>query len=229
MFETKVTIDAMAHARAEHPRESCGLVINGIYVPRRNVAANPEHDFRISPQAYAGALRRGAVQAVIHSHPDGTDHPSHDDMAHQMASALPWCILPYGRQPFWFGDQCPIPRLRGRVFRHGVTDCYSVIRDWYRLVKKVKLLNLPRRDKGWEKGDDIYMSNFLAAGFVKIELQEAGRGDVLLARIKAPVYNHAALYLGNGLILHHLYGRLSVREPLARWQRFFTIAMRYAG
>lgn len=229
MFGTKVLADAMDHARAEHPRESCGLVVSGVYVPRLNTAADPERDFVISRQGYAAAMRRGQLQAVIHSHPDGTDHPSHDDMAHQKASALPWCIIPHGKKPFWFGDQCPIPRLRGRVFRHGVTDCYSVIRDWYRLVKKVELLDLPRRDKWWDKGDDVYMANFSAAGFTKIDLQEARREDVLLARIKAPVYNHAALYLGQGLILHHLYNRLSVREPLARWQHFFTIAMRYTG
>jgi proteasome lid subunit RPN8/RPN11 len=219
----------MAHAAAESPRESCGLVVNGIYLPRKNVAEKPEEDFRISSQGYAAALVRGELQALIHSHPGGPACPSEKDMANQMASGVPWGIVIPGKELFWFGDQCPIPRLRGRVFRHGVTDCYAVIRDWYRLVKKITLLDMPRRDKWWQHGQDIYMANFARAGFERVEMSEIARGDVLLGRIGfgVTVNNHAALYLGNGLILHHLLNRLSVREPVARWKKVFVVALRY--
>jgi len=232
MFGSKVTVDAASHADAEYPRESCGLVVGGCcYQPCVNAAEKPENDFVISAQDYAAAMAMGGVQAVIHSHPDGLDHPTYKDMEIQMASALPWCILPRGKQPFWFGDQCPIPRLRGRVFRHGVTDCYSVIRDWFRLVRKTTLINLPRDDRWWHNGQDIYMENFRRAGFERIEMAEAERGDVLLGRIgpRVTVNNHAALYLGNGQILHHLQGRLSVREPVTRWRRCFVVCLRYTA
>ena len=133
MFGSEVQRAALAHAAAEAPRESCGLVVGGVYLPRKNIAADPLHDFKISPQGYAGALTRGVLQAVIHSHPDGPDYPSEDDMSHQRTSALPWGVVYKSKGLFWFGDQCPIPDLLGRQFRTGVTDCYSLVRDWYRL------------------------------------------------------------------------------------------------
>ena len=46
-------------------------------------------------------------------------------------------------------------------------------------------------------------------------------GDVLLMRVASPeVENHGAVYLGNGQMLHHLYGQLSRRERLDfQWVR----------
>jgi len=54
-------------------------------------------------------------------------------------------------------------------------------------------------------------------------------GDVFLAQVRAPVPNHGGVYLDGGLILHHLEGRLSRREPLGPWRRFVTHALRCAN
>ena len=229
MFGHEVISAAMAHAEAEFPRESCGLVVAGAYLPCENAAAGQD-EFRIPPRDYAEAMRTGAIQAVVHSHPDGLDHPTENDMLHQMVSRLPWCILPRGGQPLWFGDQCPIPPLTGRTYRVGVTDCYAVIRDWYRIESQTILLNVPRQNQWWKMGRNLFMDNFKDAGFTMVEIDEARRGDVLLAQLfKSPVPNHAALYLGDSLILQHLPGRISGREPVARWRRSFTICLRYNG
>ncbi|WP_043946890.1 NlpC/P60 family protein, partial [Ralstonia solanacearum] len=37
-------------------------------------------------------------------------------------------------------------------------------------------------------------------------------GDVILMQVRAPVPNHAAVYLGGVQMLHHLHGRLSSRD-----------------
>ena len=36
-------------------------------------------------------------------------------------------------------------------------------------------------------------------------------GDIILMQVKADEVNHAAVYLGDGVMLHHLYNRLSDR------------------
>jgi cell wall-associated NlpC family hydrolase len=103
--------------------------------------------------------------------------------------------------------------LLGRMWCHGVLDCYSLIRDWYRLERGIVLPDFTRSDEWWLKNQNLYVDNFRAAGFTRIVDEDALQpGDVLLMQIMAPVPNHGAVYLGDGIILHHLHGRLSCRE-----------------
>jgi cell wall-associated NlpC family hydrolase len=47
-------------------------------------------------------------------------------------------------------------------------------------------------------------------------------------QVASPVPNHAAVYLGDGLILHHLQGRLSSRDVYGGyWQKVTTHALRH--
>ena len=85
---------AQIHARAEYPREACGLVVGDAYWPCENVAADPFDDFEISPAAYLAADATGDLAALIHSHPNGPNEPSGADRQGQEAMALPWVILP---------------------------------------------------------------------------------------------------------------------------------------
>jgi cell wall-associated NlpC family hydrolase len=43
-------------------------------------------------------------------------------------------------------------------------------------------------------------------------LEELQYGDAILMQLASPLPNHAAVYLGDQLILHHLQGRLSSRD-----------------
>ena len=52
-------------------------------------------------------------------------------------------------------------------------------------------------------------------------------GDVVLMSINSPVLNHAAIYVGNDMILHHLHGRLSRREPACLWRKMFRRWIRH--
>lgn len=248
MFDPSVTVAAKTHAVAEWPRESCGLVTPAGYVACKNIAAKPEDDFEIAPEAYIGA----DVLGVIHSHPC-TDkrellrEPSAADMRGQMASAVPWGIIQsrsgWASEPLWFGDMLPIPPLKGREFINGVTDCYSQIRDAYRLGAENGIANWPHaqvllpdfpRDYAWEhQGGSLYADNFAAAGFARITDKQVEVGDVFLAQIRSPrsnpTPNHGGLYIGNGLIQHHLARRLSCQDVGARWRPFITHWLRYQG
>lgn len=246
--------DAKAHALEVFPKESCGFVAGGKYLPQQNLSQE-EDAFRLGRDTWLLAEERhGRIQAVIHSHPylDGRlpapDYPSAADMRGQLATGVPWGITvaaAEGAFPdiIWFGDACPVPPLTGpeRYFRHGVTDCYSLIRDYYRLELGISLLEFPRDWEWWLEGKDLYSAGFSQTGFRAIPAALAKTGDVFLAAVGSSarhkmVANHGGIYLGGRehRILHHLSGRMPVdvgrvakEEPGERWMRFVTTFIRH--
>ena len=213
---------------SEYPREACGVIAGGRFIPVKNCAKNPFFDFRMPDDT----MLKYDVEAVVHSHPDGPEGPSAADMQGQIATAVPWGIcIPFGSghisKPYWWGDMLTPPPLIGREFRHGPSgsdgkgDCYALIRDWYRQEHGVMLPDFPRSDSWWEYGDNLYENNFRATGFKEIAASEARDGDVFFMKVLSSQVNHAGILTGNGqLILHHMSGRLSRQEPLGRWGKF---------
>ena len=231
MFEQTVIDAIRAHAAAEYPKEAVGVVIAGEYRPEVNVHPEPTEHFKIADERLAELILQ-PLQAIVHSHPDHPAHPSEHDMRQQLATNVPWGICPVVQGiagiPFFWGDAVPVPPLLERQFKHGVTDCYALIRDWYRTERGVILKDYARSWEWWNSGGNLYDEYFRDAGFEPIH-GEPQVGDVFLAQIRSPVINHAGVYLGDGLILHHLTDRLSRREPAFPWQRFITRWVRHQG
>src|SRR5690606_31664033 len=100
------------------------------------------------------------------------------------------------------------------------------------LEKGIDLLQFPRDQEWWNdpEGPELLSpDNFKKAGFVEIEYTDLEVGDVILAAIRSTKVNHCGIYIGRGLVLHHLYGRLSKREPLGPWTKFCRYYLRYVG
>jgi cell wall-associated NlpC family hydrolase len=231
MFGAEIDAAARAHALADYPRESCGLVVAGRYVPVMNVAADPEAQFAMPDDAW---IAHGDVQAVIHSH--GAAHalaPSASDMTHQIASAVPWgitrCDGVAASPLLWWGDFRLDEPLLGRSFVHGVTDCYGAIRAWFWQQRGVRLIDVARDDQWWQAGGDLYSEGFARAGFRVVPATEANDGDVVLIAFRSKVPNHGGVLVDGGLIYHHLQGRLSAREPFGRWRQMAALYLRYEG
>ncbi|MEL6316142.1 MAG: Mov34/MPN/PAD-1 family protein [Pseudomonadota bacterium] len=226
-FTAAVVAAAAAHARAEAPRESVGLVVGGRYRAVDNVADDPAARFEIAPEDYAAALSDG-VQAVIHSHPSGPGHPSEADMRGQIGTAVPWAIVSgEGLLCIWGDDHAPAlfdaaGRHRARGFLHGVSDCYTIIRDWWRERRGVTLPEIPRQWDWWSKGGDLYLQNFGHAGFRVLsrdptEFARLARpGDVALRPVCSPVPNHGGVVCDGGLFLDQRWRMLSVHQPAGR-------------
>lgn len=261
-FAEEIIADAKAHAKKAYPLEACGVIVDGRYHPMTNAAADPaKHEegnkdclcqrcsFAIDPVELAKLLGDRDLQGVFHSHPDGPFYPSALDMQQQMAMNIPWVIIATDGErvgdPVEFGDTLPIAPLLGRKFMHGVFDCYSLVRDVFRLGKEgmadfdpawpyeaVTLYNLPREDNWWSNGQNFYLEGFEKAGFRRIEMSEARPGDAFLCRVpddRIPVPNHAGVLLSNSLIIHHLPGetRVSRREPVGGWGRLAEMWLRF--
>ncbi len=234
---TAEALDAMRqHAVEAYPNEAVGfLLTDGTYSPQENICSEPTKGATVDPKKLLKVLKAGTLRAFFHSHPDGPDCPSRQDMLSQAEQEVPWIICSANAEaslpPFAFGDELTNPApLIGRPFRHGVTDCYAAIRAWAKQERGVELPDFPRNWEWWLDGEsDLYRDYFGTAGFYPIEAHEVRPGDGWLAQIRSPVPNHAGLYIGDGLVFHHVSSalasdpaRLSKREPLGRWQPYIT-------
>ncbi|XTZ40276.1 C40 family peptidase [Salmonella enterica] len=215
----KKTIAAiMAHAETEYPKEACGVVCQKSrverYFPYRNLALTPEEQFSISPVDYSVAEDWGTVTAIVHSHPEATTQPSETDKAQCDLSALPWHIVSWPE-----GDLRTItPRgelpLIGRPFVLGVYDCWGLVMSYFRQKHGIELHDYRVSYPWWEAQypDNFYHDCWYECGFREIT-GEPVPGDMLMMQIQSGKWNHAAIMLEGTMILHHLYGRLSNREP----------------
>ncbi len=69
-----------------------------------------------------------------------------------------------------------------------------------------------REDDWWRHGQNLYLDNLEATGLYQVPLSSAQPGDVLLCCFGSSVPNHAAIYCGDGELLHHIPEQLSKRE-----------------
>ena len=225
---------ALEHAKAAYPGECCGAVVmrEGVetYVPCRNVATGND-TFQPDPWDIVRVEdEHGPPIAWVHSHGD-QDRPRAcaDDIRACDSSRVPWHILSWP-QGEWRTIQPAhvIPPLEGREFTPGALDCYTLVRDYYRLHHGILLPHYDRPDSWWEHGLDLYTEHYTEAGFVRRE-GSPQPGDALLMRVGARVPNHAAIYLEGDRILHHLAGGLSCIEPWdGRWRDRTVMVLHYA-
>lgn len=108
----------------------------------------------------------------------------------------------------------------GRPFVWGKSDCFTLAQDIYRENYGIELTNYARYE-GWEyDGNDWFTEYFEREGFRSVPYtnvyKEVREGDVLLMAIYntsqgrgSGVANHCAVYVGNGLMAHHMYGKPS--------------------
>ncbi|WP_186060991.1 C40 family peptidase [Burkholderia gladioli] len=244
--ETKAAI--ADHALAEYPRECCGLIVlhDGLerYVPCRNLSAKPDDHFLMSPDDYAAAEDMGPIVTVVHSHPGAPARPSMADKVMAEKSGVEkWVIVSVGVQDDgrigvedWceFGPSGYVAPLLNREWAHGSLDCYSIVRDWYRLERGIEIPDFERQDLWWDDGrSNLYMDHFAEAGFFDVgQAAELQAGDVLLMQIRSKndVPNHAGVYIGDGLMLHHMHGRLSGRVVWGgMWAHALRTVLRYKG
>ena len=82
---------AKQHALEEAPKEACGIVVNDIYYPCKNISDTPEDTFAIHPKDFLKARSKGKLQYIVHSHPAG-GLASKTDINACKATKLKWYI-----------------------------------------------------------------------------------------------------------------------------------------
>ena len=241
MLTAKIKKAINAHAKTEYPRESCGVIISKEYIPCKNIAAD-DAQFEICPYDLVGAEKEGKILAYCHSHPDGSVLPSMPDRVQMNLHGLPWIITNGSEVAIHKPDGYQAPLL-GREYHHGLMDCYSLVKDYYQRELGITLNDYERTDAWWEdaKSKPLYVDNFKKEGFVEVDTIQ--KHDLILCRLgRTEHINHALVFIGDGtlksertedvigdcLVLHHPYGRDSIREIYGeQWQRRAAIIIRH--
>lgn len=219
-----------AHALLEYPKECCGIVVDGSYIPCENVHADPFGNFEISKSVLRTFANR--IQGVAHSHPDFMPWPSYTDMASQMDWDVPFAIVsllkgsenPIVGDLFWFGDTLPQLPLLGRTFRPGVQDCFALARHYYNETYGILPPDFPRDNAWWETvakegRPDMFIEHLDASGFEIISSSMVSIGDGFAVAYGGVVVNHCGVFSSEKEILHHLSGHPSTTNSAQKWFR----------
>ena len=211
----KLKEDIKSHAISVSPEECCGVVVlfkgKPKYIRCTNIHPLPTHEFYIKPEDIISAEYVGDVVAIVHSHaiPEANEDFSEADRIAQAESETPWILYNAISDKFYQLSDGVKPSLYGREYKHGITDCYSFVRDFYQQELGIILTNFAREDEWWNKGQNMYVDNYEAEGFRRIELKDVQYGDLFIMCLGSKVPNHGAIYLGENRVGHHACNRLS--------------------
>ena len=215
--------EALNHAKIEDPKECVGLLLNirgkEKYFPCRNLSMTAHQCFIIDPEDYVRADNIGEIKAIVHSHPVTPPFPSEADKLGCEQSKLPWHIVNPKTEQWGYYEPCGYkPPLKGRPWVWGVTDCWSLVRDFYKEEKNIELLDYERPVTPQEFNDAPLFERYAErTGFKELDPNETLKnGDILLMSIMYNTLNHVAIFL-DGDVLHHLTDRLSCKEPYSAW------------
>ena len=215
---------ALAHAKEQDPKESCGLLLNirgkEKYYPCKNLSTAYYENFIIDPLDYAKAEDSlGEIIAVVHSHPTTQPIASEADKISCEESKLPWYIVNPKTEQWGFCKPTGYkPDMIGLTWVWGVSDCWSLVRRYYK-----EKLNIELRD--WERPitPEEFMANPMfdscawRTGFRELRKDEKlENNDLLFMSIGEAGLNHVAIFI-DGDVIHHLRDRLSCREPYNPW------------
>ena len=241
MLTKSIKAAIIAHAQRDYPREACGVIVGKEYIPCTNISPD-DAQFEIDPMDIVGVSKEGEIKAYVHSHPDGSTSPSMPDRVQMNLHGLPWIITN--------GTECAIHEpdgyqapLLGREYHHGLMDCYTLVKDYYQRELGIYLNDYKRKDEWWidAKSKPLYLDGFKKEGFIEVDTIQ--KHDIILCRLgRTEHVNHALVFIGDGtlksertddvigndLVLHHPYGRESLREIYGeQWQRRTAIIIRH--
>ena len=117
--------------------------------------------------------------------------------------------------------------LTGKEYVYGTQDCYTVIRDYY----KLKGILLPdfERPEDLDTADSIFLEQAELCGFYPVDFNLRKAGDMVVMKLRTRTPMHAAIYVGDDKILHQRTNSLSAVEPFGRYYRQSVAAVyRYA-
>ena len=90
--------------------------------------------------------------------------------------------------------------LVGRQWLYGKFDCYTIVRDYYKLLGIV----MPdyERPKDLITSKSIFLDQAKNCNFEQIDFEKRNKSDVLIMKLGTKNPMHAAIFLGDDRILH---------------------------
>lgn len=100
--------------------------------------------------------------------------------------------------------------LVGRPYIEGLDDCYGLLVQFYGDLLGIKLTNFARNHDIWERLiAEFVCTDGWSAQPLNLKALEPGDGLIFSLGTRTGKPNHIGVYTGNGMFLHHVYGRFS--------------------
>lgn len=195
----------------ESENEVCGLIIikDGYYevIKCNNISDDPENHFIIDYNDYINASEKGEIIATYHSHNDQNKDRFNSlslfDIEQAKKNNLIYIMYYVPRGTFSVIDpKDSNSKYTGRQFEIGVTDCFTLLRDFYLDELNIAITNYSRTSDWQSINKNLIEDTFVMEGFEVVKDLEYG--DVLLfSKSKTSPAEHIGIYIGNNLYLHH--------------------------
>jgi proteasome lid subunit RPN8/RPN11 len=230
MINPKITLEIFRHAREVYPQECCGVITQKgrvqTYHRVTNVAREPEKAFVLDSNEFAEICDDREPAYIVHSHTgDGaTTKPSAADICSCNECEITYVIvsLPEGDMRILQPEKMS---LVGRPWSLGTFDCWGLVMSFHE-KHGVKLKDY-RVDYPWwqnEYPDNIYDENWESEGFEIInDYSNIPVGSMIMMQVQSEKTNHAGIYVGGGMFLHHLYGKLSKLDFYSEYYQQRTV------
>jgi proteasome lid subunit RPN8/RPN11 len=204
------------------PEEICGFIYSDkdnykfdVY-PCKNKANNKTNNFIISPQDYLNCQKLGKIVACYHSHCNDNIEFSEIDKNNSNIYKINYMLynVKHDHFNFYFPGASNNPYI-GRPFLLGKSDCFTLMKE-YALKEEGVKIDFPKElvyPRNLEDIKDLYENNFKNQGFSKLDkntkLEKSDGIMMKFTSVSEEFPTHAAVYLGNGLILHQPFNSFS--------------------
>lgn len=120
-----------------------------------------------------------------------------------------------------------IDQLCGLEFNMDNRNCYTLLRDFYKLNYEIELSDYACPTDWWENGLNIYRDLAHQEGFKIVDDPPYmwRPGDVIMMALGASVVNHVGIIVPGGKMLHHLRGTRSCVTPYGSMFRNNTMGV----
>lgn len=196
--------------------EICGFVTTHNLYPCRNQSDNPKNHFLISPIDYLKINTKEKIEFIYHSHEKGEEFSEFDklNLYNLKLRGLVYCKETDSFN--YFFPESYKNKYVGRRFEIGVSDCLTLITDYYKNELNITLPEIQRNENWYEKNPDL-VNKSIPAFLNKIPLETAQKHDIIVFdMLNNGNPNHFGIYLDNDLILHHPRRKFSTVEILTK-------------
>ena len=199
--------------------EICGLIIKNNVYPCKNASKNPNHHFLISPLDYLKNSNKGKIDFVYHSHLENADFSEFDksNLFNLKLKGLMYCK---NKDSFhYFFPQSYNNQYVGRFFEIGVSDCLTLITNYYKNELNIILPKITR-NKDWYKQNQNLVNEKIPPFLTKIDFNKARKNDIIVFDMLGNgMPCHFGIYLENDLLLHHPRNKLSTIDLMTEKQK----------
>jgi len=218
--QIKNAIKSLANKRGFE--EVCGLIFFNEkdykfdVFPCKNYANDRKNNFSISPQDYIKCSTLGKVTACYHSHINDSLEFSEIDKNNSNMYNIYYILYNVKLDKFnFYAPREQNNKYIGKPFILGISDCFTLMKEYAWNEEKISI-EFPRDiiyPRNLTDIKDLYENNFKEQGFLKLDknvkMQKSDGIMMLFPSVSEKYPTHAAVYIGDNLILHQPFNSFS--------------------